>query len=364
MSINVSSFGKTAEGKEVSLYTISNGKGMEVSMTDFGAAVVGIKMPDKNGKTDDIALGFPSVKGYEITLDNFGGTMGRVCNRVNGAKTVINGKEVILEDNDGGKTLHSGNRSFNKMYWDADCFEEDGNVSVEFTRRSPDGEQGWPGNLDISVTYTLTADNELVIEYYAETDADTAVNMTNHTYFNLDGHASGDVLDHIVWINAKEFTPAGPNNVPVGDIVTVKDTPMDFTEAKKLGDYIRPFCEKKNFDDCDYKLIADQHGYDHNYVLDIDREEGISKLVASCYSEKSGRKVEVFTDLPGMHLYTGNWIEPPVPVKEDAKYDFWQGVCFETQHFPNACNCPEYPNSIIKAGEAFESVTVFKFSVD
>ena len=363
MSIRKENFGRTADGKRVTLYTMTNKNGMSVSISDFGATIVKLYTPDRDGKMDDIVLGFPSVTGYLDTADNFGGTIGRVCNRVDGAKTVIDGKEVILEDNDGGKTLHSGNISYNKMFFEVEAFAEEGAESLEFSRLSPDGEQGWPGNLDISVTFTLTDENEIVINYYAVSDKATAINMTNHSYFNLNGHASGNCLDHKIELKAKEFTPAGPNNVPTGLVLPVKGTPMDFIDEKEIGYYIRPFCEKKNFDDCDYEYIAKQHGYDHNYVLDIDCKQDEVELVATCVSEKSGRKLEVYTDLPGMHLYTGNWVEPKVPVKEDAHYDYWQGVCFETQHFPNACNVPTFPRSVYAAGEPFDSVTIFKFSV-
>ncbi|MGN0165805.1 MAG: aldose epimerase family protein [Lachnospiraceae bacterium] len=364
MSIRKENFGKTADGVKTTLYTMTNKNGMSVSISDFGATIVSIRVPDRDGNIDDVALGFPTVKPYETTVDNFGGTMGRVCNRVDGAKTVINGKEVILEDNDNGKTLHSGTKSYNKMMFEVEAFGEEDADSLEFSRLSPDGEQGWPGNLDLSVTFTLTDDNEIVIEYYAVSDKATAINMTNHTYFNLDGHGSGNILDHKVRILAKSFTPAGPNNVPDGVIAPVAGTPMDFTKEKRIGDYIEKFCEKKNFDDCDYEPVAKQHGYDHNYVLDIDCGVDEVELVATCRSEKSGRKLEVYTDLPGMHFYTGNWVNPHMPVKEDAKYDFWQGVCFETQHFPNACNVPSFPRSVYEAGEPFDSVTIYKFSIE
>lgn len=364
MSIRKENFGKTEEGKKATLYTMTNKNGMSVSVSDFGAAIVSIKVPDRDGNIDDVALGFPSVKGYEATVDNFGGTMGRVCNRVEGAKTVIDGREVRLEDNDSGNTLHSGAKSFNKMFFDVEAYGEEGADSLEFSRLSPDGEQGWPGNLDVSVTFTLTDENEIVIEYYAVSDKATAINMTNHTYFNLDGHGSGPVFDHKVWINSKEFTPAGPHNVPDGVITPVDGTPMDFGTEKRIGDYIEKFCKKKDFSDCDYEPIAKQHGYDHNYVLNIDCGADEVELAAECRSEKSGRKLEVFTDLPGMHFYTGNWVNPHMPVKEDAKYDFWQGVCFETQHFPNACNVENFPRSVYAAGEPFDSVTIYKFGIE
>lgn len=359
--IRKESFGKTADGKKVTLYTMENKAGMTVSVSDFGATVVSIKTPDREGNFADIALGFPSVTGYETTLDNFGGTMGRVCNRVEDHKTVIDGKEIILEDNDSGNTLHSGSKSYNKMFWEVNAYADEDADTLEFSRLSPDGEQGWPGNLDVSVAFTLTDDNELVIEYFAASDKTTPINMTNHTYFNLDGHASGTIKDHIVTINAKQYTPAGPKNVPDGRFVDVAGTPMDFQNGKRIGEDVDDFKDIANHP---YKPIAEQHGYDHNYVLDIECEEDEVELVATCYSKNSGRKLEVFTDLPGMHFYTGNWIKPPVPVKDNAEYGFWQGVCFETQHFPNACNVPEFPNSVYKAGEPFESVTMYKFTVE
>lgn len=349
-------FGKTVDGKRSTLYTMTNKNGYSVSISDFGATIVSIKTPDRDGVLKDIVLGFPSVTGYETTVDNFGGTMGRVCNRVEDCKTVIDGKVVNLENNDNGNTLHSGAKSYNKMFWEVEALGDDGEDSLEFSRLSPDGEQGWPGNVDIGVTFTLTDDNELIIEYYAVPDKATSINMTNHSYFNLDGHDAGNVFDHKVWINAEYFTPVSEKNVPDGTKTALDGTPMDFGFEHKIGDHILDF---------DYAPLAKPHGYDHNYVLAISPSQDEVDLVATCYSEKSGRKLEVFTDLPGMHFYTGNWVDTKgVPAKEDAKYEHYQGVCFETQHFPNACNVPSFPSSIYKAGEPFDSVTIFKFSVE
>lgn len=349
-------FGKTADGKRATLYTMTNKNGYSVAITDFGATIVSINTPDRDGVFKDIVLGFPSVAGYETTVDNFGGTMGRVCNRVEDCKTVIDGKVVNLENNDNGNTLHSGAKSYNKMFWDVEALGDDGEDSLEFSRLSPDGEQGWPGNVDIGVTFTLTDENELIIEYYAVPDKATAINMTNHSYFNLDGHDAGNVFDHKVWINSEYFTPTSEKNVPDGTLTALDGTPMDFGFEHKIGDHVLEF---------DYAPLARPHGYDHNYVLAINPSQDEVELVASCYSEKSGRKLEVFTDLPGMHFYTGNWVDTKgVAAKENAKYDHYQGVCFETQHFPNACNVPSFPNSIYQAGQPFDSVTIFKFSVE
>ncbi|MDD6101629.1 MAG: galactose mutarotase [Clostridiales bacterium] len=353
--IRKESFGKTADGKRATLYTMVNKNGMSVSVTDYGATIVSINTPDRNGVFKDIVLGFPSVSGYETTTDNFGGTIGRVCNRIEDHRTVIDGQEVILENNDNGNSLHSGSKSYNKMFFEVEAMGGEGEDSLEFSRLSPDGEQGWPGNLDMSVTFTLTDDNELILEYYAVSDKTTCISLTNHSYFNLNGHDSGNVFDHKVWINSEYFTPVSEKNVPDGTLTALDGTPMDFGTEKKIGDDILKF---------DYAPLAKPHGYDHNYVLAISPSPEEVELVATCYSEKTGRKLEVFTDLPGMHFYTGNWVEPENPVKENAGYGHYQGVCFETQHFPNACNVPSFPSMVYKAGEPFDSVTIFKFSVE
>lgn len=365
MSIRKTNFGKTVDGKKATLYTMTNKNGMEVAITDFGAAVVSIIVPDRDGKMEDVVLGFPSVTGYETSVDNLGGTMGRVCNRVHGCRTVINGKEVILEDNDGGNTLHSGAKSYNKMFFDVEAFgDNEGEDSLEFSRLSPDGEQGWPGNLDVSVTYTLTDDNELLIEYFAVSDKDTAINMTNHSYFNLNGHASGDVLDHVVWLNSEAITPAGPDNVPEGEVMPIDGTLMDFGTERKIGDGVLEYCKKHDFEGCGCAPLVGPHGYDHNYVLATNCADDEVELVATCYSEKTGRKLEVYSDMPGMHFYTGNWVNIDGLGKNNASYGFYQGVCFETQHFPNACNVPSFPNSVYKKGEPYETETIFKFSIE
>lgn len=356
MSVVKSNFGKTKDGKTATLYTIENKNGMRVSFCDYGAAVVSIVVPDRNGKMEDIALGYDSVTGYEENGSGFGSFIGRHANRIGGAKFTINGTDYDLAKNDNAvNNLHSGPVSYNKYFYDVEVMTDEDSTSIEFSRLSPDGEQGFPGNLDVSVTYTLTDDNDLAIEYFAVSDKDTVINLTNHSYFNLAGQAAGSIEDHEVWIKSNEFTPTDDKLIPTGEFMDVTGTPMDFRTAKKIGRDI-------NADFAPIKLAG---GYDHNYVLDLDIEEDEMELVASLYEEKSGRFMEVYTDCPGMQFYTGNFIDgesDPAKGKGGIVYKKRDGVCFETQFYPNACNIPQFPSSIFEAGEPFDFCTVYSFS--
>ncbi len=360
MSVVKTSFGKTKDGKEATLYTVTNKNGMKVSFTDFGANIVSICVPDKDGKIEDIALGYDSVTGYEDNGCGYGSFIGRHANRIGGAAFTINGQTYELEKNDNAvNNLHSGSVSYNKYFYDVEICEDADCTSIEFTRLSEDGEQGFPGNLDISVMYTLTDDNDLAIEYFAVSDADTVINLTNHSYFNLAGQASGSILDQKVWIKSHQITPTDDLLIPTGEVMDVTGTPMDFRTEKTVGQDI-------NADFAPLKLAG---GYDHNYILDLDIEEDEMDLVASLYDEKSGRFMEVFTDMPGMQLYSGNFINEADPIKGKGgvSYKKRDGICFETQFFPNSCNIPSFAdlgsNSIFKKGEPFDFCTVYSFSV-
>lgn len=351
MKITHSSFGKTGRGEEATLYTISNGNGMKVSFTDYGANIVSIIVPDVNGKSADVALGFDNLAGYEENLPNFGAFVGRHANRIADARFEINGKVYELDKNNGNNNLHSGFTGYNKFMYETEIFEEEDITSIEFTRLSPHMEQGFPGNLDVSVTYSLTEANELVIEYLAVSDRDTIVNLTNHTYFNLAGHNSGSVLDHEVWIKANQFTPTTKDLIPTGELRDVTGTPMDFRSLKRIGQDIN----------ADYEPLHIAGGYDHNFVLDTNGTE--VEKVAEYIDPKSHRKLEVFTDLPGLQMYTSNMLQPVKNSKGGAVYQKRAGVCFETQYFPNSCNTKEFPSCMLKAGKEFDSVTIYKFSV-
>ena len=350
MKITQKSFGKTSQGEEAVLYTVNNNNGMKVSYTDYGANIVSIIVPDAKGNAVDVALGFENIDGYEENRPGFGSFIGRHANRISDAKFELNGKVYEIEKNDGKNNLHSGSDGYNKQKYDAETFEEEDTTSIEFTRLSPHMEQGFPGNLDVSVTYSLTESNELVIEYYAVSDRDTIVNLTNHTYFNLGGHNSGSILEHKLWMKANQFTPTRKDLIPTGEIWDVTNTPMDFRTLKKIGQDI----------DADYDPLRLAGGYDHNYVLDIGGNE--VEKVAELVHDKSGRTMEVFTDMPGMQLYTGNMLGPVKNSKGGRVYQKRDGVCFETQFFPNSCNTKTFQSCMLKAGKEFDSVTIYKFS--
>lgn len=350
MKITQVPFGKTVSGEQATLYTVTNSNGMKVSFTDYGANIVSIIVPDRNGSFADVALGFKNISGYEENSPGFGSFIGRCANRIAGAKFELNGKVYTLQKNEGENNLHGGNPAYNKVMYETEIFEEDDIISVEFSRLSPDMEQGFPGNLDITVTYSLTENNELIIEYHAVSDKDTVVNLTNHSYFNLAGHNSGSILDHKVWIRANQFTPTFDDLIPTGEYADVAGTPMDFRTLKRIGD---------NIDD-DYNPLKQAGGYDHNYVLDTTHDEAAK--VAELVDEASGRVMEVFTDCPGMQFYTSNMLKPVENGKDNASYGRRAGVCFETQYFPNACNTKTFPSSVLKAGEEYDYVTIYKFS--
>ena len=349
MKITQKPFGKTKSGEDTTLYTVTNSNGMKISYTDFGANIVSIVVPDREGNFADVALGFKNINGYEENNPGFGSFIGRCANRIGGAKFELNGKVYTLEKNERENNLHGGQPGYNKVMYETEVYEEDDMISIDFSRLSPDLEQGFPGNLDITVTYSLTENNELVIEYHAVSDKDTVVNLTNHSYFNLVGHNSGSILDHKVWIKSDQFTPTADDLIPTGEFRDIAGTPMDFRNLKRIGD---------NIDD-DYEPLNQAGGYDHNYVLNISHDE--VEKVAELVDEGSGRVMEVFTDTPGLQFYTSNMLTPVEDGKDGAAYGKRAGVCFETQYFPNACNTKTFPSSILKAGEEYDFVTIYKF---
>ena len=291
-----------------------------------------------------MVLGYDDVAAYEANGCFFGALIGRHGNRIGGASFELNGVTYELEKNDGENNLHGGTPGYHKVMYQVETSDD----SVTFSRTSPHMEQGYPGNLDLSVTYTLTDDNELKITYTAKSDQDTLCNMTNHSYFNLKGHDGGEITDHNVWIKANGFTETSDDLIPNGTIVDVTGTPMDFRTKKAIGDDIG----------ADYKPLVIAGGYDHNYALD--KKSGVLEKVAELSEDRSGRTMEVYTDLPGMQLYTGNFIE-----KENGKggtvYKKRNGVCFETQFFPNSIHVPSFDSCVLKAGETFTSTTIYRF---
>lgn len=344
MSVQAKQFGTTKNGEEVTCYTLENKNGMKAEFIDYGAIIVSLFVPDKDGKLDDVVLGYDDVAAYEANGCFFGALIGRHGNRIGGASFELNGVTYELEKNDGENNLHGGTPGYHKVMYQVETSDD----SVTFSRTSPHMEQGYPGNLDLSVTYTLTDDNELKITYTAKSDQDTLCNMTNHSYFNLKGHDGGEITDHNVWIKANGFTETSDDLIPNGTIVDVTGTPMDFRTKKAIGDDIG----------ADYKPLVIAGGYDHNYALD--KKSGVLEKVAELSEDRSGRTMEVYTDLPGMQLYTGNFIE-----KENGKggtvYKKRNGVCFETQFFPNSIHVPSFDSCVLKAGETFTSTTIYRF---
>ena len=352
MSITKQSFGKSMDNQEVFLYSITNKNQVIITVTDFGATLVQILVPDKNGKTLDVALGYDSAEGYFKNPGHFGAIIGRNGNRIKNARFAINGKEYQLAVNDNANNLHSGPNWYRTRVWNVVEIDEEKNA-VTFGILSPDKDQGFPGNFTGYVTYELTDENEIVIHYQGSTDADTIVNMTNHSYFNLAGHNAGaeSMLNHVVQILAPEYTPVSDSQaIPTGEILPVKGTPMDFTQPKRIGEDL----------EADFEQLKFGGGYDHNYALC--REKGAMKKAAEAFSEESGIVMEVFTDLPGMQFYIGNFIENEKG-KDGYVYGKRDGFCMETQYYPDACNQNGFQSSVLKAGEKYDTTTIYKFSV-
>lgn len=357
MKLSKNLFGVLSTGEEVYTYTLENKNGMQITVLEYGAIIQKIIVPDKNGKMADVALGYDTLEDYLVNGPAHGAVVGRHANRIKDGIFTLNGITYQLEKNDRGNNLHSAEPAYKKMMYKTDIFEGDDRYSIEFSRTSPDMEQGFPGKFAYSVTYSLTENNGLVIEYRGISDKDTIVNLTNHCYFNLAGHNSGSILDHQVWLNASRFTPTDDTMIPTGEYADVTGTPMDFRVMKKIGQDI----------EADYKPLLQGGGYDHNYVLDIDGKS--IELVGKLWDEESGRLMEVYTDCPGLQLYSANFLagepgsENTKPSKDGVVYKNRDAVCFETQYFPNACNTPSFPSSILKAKEEYKFTTEYRFTI-
>lgn len=336
-------FGKTAGAEQAKLYILKNSSGMEAAVSDYGATLVRLLVPDKHGDQKDVVLGYDTVEGYEKGTCHFGATVGRVANRIGGASFELNGKQYSLTVNGNGYSLHGGRDYYNKRMWKV---EDAGESSVTFLLDSPDGDQGYPGEVELSVTYELTEDNELRIHYYGQPKEDTLLNLTNHSYFNLSGHDSGDVLAQEVMIAADAYTRADVNSIPTGEIVPVDGTPMDFREYKAIGKEIGE----------DYEALNFGQGYDHNWVLN---GSGM-RLAAGMRSLETGIAMEVMTDLPGVQFYVGNFIEKEQG-KGGAEYLRRHGACFETQYFPDAIHKENFEAPVVRAGETYNTTTVYRF---
>jgi aldose 1-epimerase len=339
-------FGKTPDGRDAHLYTLSNKAGMEVVITDYGATVVSIKVPDRNGKIGDVVLGYDTLEGYEDGTAYIGATAGRYANRIAGAKFSLDGKEFTLPKNDHENHLHG---VFNKVLWDAAPGSLNNPSLLRLRYLSKDGEEGYPGNLSVEVSVSLNDANEFKVEYTATSDKKTVVNLTNHSYFNLAG--SGTILENKLTLLASRFTPVDAALIPTGELRSVAGTPFDFRESTAVGARIEQ-------DDEQLKL---GHGYDHNWVLDAGIKDKPS-LAATLYEPTSGRVLEVSTTEPGIQIYTGNFLDGTAHGKGGGSYERRTAVCLETQHFPDSPNHPDFPTATLKPGKKFHSISVYKFS--
>jgi aldose 1-epimerase len=346
-------FGRLPDGTEAMLFALSGAAGLRVDVTPFGATVVSIYAPDRAGHSDDIVLGFSSVEGYAQDRAYVGGTVGRYANRIAGASFTLDGRRFELAANDGRHHLHGGRAGFNKVPWTAEPSEDGGSARLRLFRLSPDGEEGYPGRLEVSVTYSVTDANQLVIEYAATTDAPTPICLTHHSYFNLGGHDSGDIQGHRLWIDADRYLPVAPALIPTGERAPVAGTPLDFRGGADVG-----------------LRIEDPHpqmrlakGYDHCYVLN-GRNPGSSDPVARpnarLFHPASGRTLEVATTEPGLQFFSGN-LSVAVPGKAGRPYPFRAGLCLEPEHFPDSPNQPSFPSVILRPGERYASTTIYSF---
>lgn len=345
MSVEISAFGTYPDGRDILLYTLSNEGGMKVSVTNIGAALVKVLVPDKSGKTEDVVLGFGRGEDYLGNPSFIGIVIGPCANRTGNASFQIDGHTYQLDVNDGVNNLHSHKAyGYHKSLWQADVQAD----SVTFSLKDTDGNMGFPGNKSVSVTYSLNEENQLKLHYHGTSDKKTVLNLTNHTYFNLDGHDSGSMEAHELWIGASEFTPADAGSIPTGEILPVKGTPMDFTEAKSIGRDI----------DADFEQLKFAGGYDHNWV--IDGWDGRLRHFATVRAPRSGRVMKAYTTLPGVQFYAGNFIDRQTG-KDGVSYGPRAGLCLETQYFPDSANKHRFPSDIFGEGREYDSVTVYQF---
>ncbi len=350
LSISKEEFGSTKEGTAY-LYTLENKNGIMMKVTNYGGIVKELHLPDKEGNLVDVTLGFDSLATYQRDHPYFGSLIGRYGNRIAKGKFNIDGEEFSLATNNGANALHGGPEGFHRRLWNAEEISTDEHVGLELTRRSPDTEEGYPGNLDVTVRYLLNNDNEWSIEYQATTDKKTPVNLTQHIYFNLNGAGSGDILDHELMLQADAFTPVDETLIPTGELRPVENTPFDFRTPTKIGARI----------ETDNQQLEYGSGYDHNWALDRQSENEL-ELAATLYEPQSGRFVEVLTTEPGVQFYCGNFLDGSLTGKDGKPYNFRTGLCLETQHFPDSPNKENFPSTILEPGDTYTSKTVYRFS--
>ena len=348
--ISKESFGKTADGESVDLYTLTNRNGMQAKITNYGGIVTTLTAPDRNNKYVDVVLGFNDLDSYLKGHPYFGALIGRYGNRIAKGRFTLNGVEYKLAVNNGENHLHGGIKGFDKVVWTAKPMETKTGASLSLSYLSKDGEEGYPGNLRVNVVYTLTNNNELRIDYSANTDKDTVTNLTHHSYFNLAGEGSGDILSHILTLNANQFTPTDQGSIPTGELRAVQGTPFDFLKPTKIGERI---------DGTDQQLVFGG-GYDHNWVLN--GRAGVLRQAATVYEPTSGRVMQVWTTEPGIQFYTANFLDGTLTGKSGKIYQKRNALCLETQHYPDSPNKPKFPTTTLRKGATYKSTTIYRFS--
>lgn len=348
-------YGTTADGVAVEEYTLTNAAGMEVKIITYGGIITSIRVPDRNGLVANVTLGFSNLRDYETKSPYFGCITGRYANRIAGGRFSIDGVEYTLALNNGPNALHGGLRGFDKRVWAAVPASGADGEAVELSYLSPDGEEGYPGNLSVTVRYTVTGDNALRIDYAASTDKPTVVNLTNHAYFNLGGEGSGTTYGHILKLNADLYTPVDANMIPTGELAPVAGTPLDFRLPRLIG----PGCRSN------HEQIVRGKGYDHNFVLNRPSpDDGTLVLAARLYHPASGRIMEAWTTEPGVQFYGGNFLDGSIYGASGRAYRQGDGLCLETQHYPDSPNQPGFPSTLLRPGEAYRTTTVYKFMTD
>ena len=351
--LNPAAFDTTINEKPVKLYTLKNSKGMEVCITNFGGRIVSLTVPDKSGNPTDVVLGYDNIAQYADTINSpsdFGSSVGRYANRINKGRFTVGGKTIQLPTNNFGHCLHGGPEGWQYQVYDA---RQTDDATLELTLQSPDGDQNFPGNVTAKVVYQLTDDNAVDIKYTATTDKKTIINMTNHSYFNLSGNPAQPATDHILYVNADSYTPVDSTFMTTGEILPVADTPMDFRTPKPVG---------QDIDKYDFVQLKNGNGYDHNWVLNTKGD--LTQVAARLTSPETGIVLEVYTNEPGIQIYSGNFLDGTVTGKKGIVYNKRASVCLETQHYPDSPNKPEWPSVVLEPGQTYHSECIFKFSVE
>ena len=352
-NVSVEPFGTTPGGESVEIFTMVNTTGVEIKAISYGGTIISLKTPDRTGTLGDIVLGFDELQPYLDGTPYFGAIIGRYGNRIGGAQFDLDGATFTLVANDGPNHLHGGIQGFDKVVWQGETFRNESGVGVVFRYTSSDREEGYPGTLQVRVTYTLTDANELVVDYLATTDKATPVNLTQHSYFNLAGQGSGDILGHELLLAADAYTPVGETLIPTGELAPVEGTPFDFRTPHTIGERIG----------AEHQQLEFGGGYDHNWVLNGTPADGMT-LAARVFEPTTGRTMEILTTEPGIQFYSGNFLDGTLTGKDGAVYRHRNGFCLETQHYPDAPNKPAFPSTILRPGEEYRTTTVFRFGVE